>query len=248
MKFLIIEDELVVAEQIEAQLTDLGYEQVTHASNSIQAESTFVEITPDFLIIDIGLKDSPVDGVALCQRLHDIRQTPSIFLSGYSDDATLAKVKSVPYSNFLVKPCSTRQLYVSIDQAIDQISKEKNAIPQCRQGILNDHFFIKANGNIYEKVWIKDLSWVESVRGGVQLFLKSGKSYVLTASLNSFLLQFQHPDLIRVHRSFLINSSLVTGIKDRSFMLEFKNFKKEVPSSQSYWNDIKSRFKVLRSD
>ena len=248
MKILIVEDETLVAEQLQEQLQEIGYQHTEIVANSNKASELFDDYKPDFLIIDIGLKDSPMDGVQLCRQLQLQRRTPAIFLSGYSDQTTLLKVKSVPHANFLVKPCSTRQLYVSIDQAIDQISKQQPTIPQYYQGAHDDHFFVKGSGNIYEKVTVEQLSWIEAVRGGIQLCLANGKNYILTASLNSFLLQFQHPDLVRVHRSYLINRNQLTGIKERSFIMKFKNLSKEIPSSQSYWNEIKKQFKTLRSD
>jgi len=250
LKILVVEDEQLVADQLVIQLSDIGYTQVEIAKNSSQAEKIFQDFSPDFLIVDIGLQNSPKDGIELSSSLLTHHPRPCIFLSGFSDDVTLSRVKAVPHSNYLIKPCSTRQLYVSIDRAVDEFTyhKDKENIPRFFVNPQEDHFYIKASNNAYEKVIVADLQWVESVRGGVELNIKSGKNYMLTASLNSFLLQFQHTALIRVHRSYVINKAQVHSIKDRSFIIKRKNENKLIPCSQSYWNEIKYQFKTLRSD
>ena len=251
MKILVIEDDRLVADQLTEQLSEIGYEQVTIAYESTSALSIFEKLKPDFLILDIGLVDSLLDGVELCKQLHKTRPTPTIFLSGFSDQATLTKVKTVPHSNYLIKPCSTRQLFVSIDRAIDEFAKVQQgaaAISNCYFAQQEDHFYIKGSNSAYERVEVAAINWIETVRGGIELHLKDSKTYMLTASLNSFILQFQHPALVRVHRSYMINRDNVSAIKDRSFILNGSSPKKVIPCSQSYWNEIKSQFKTLRSD
>ena len=251
LKILVIEDDRLVADQLTEQLSEIGYEQVTLAHDSTSAFDIFVNQKPDFLILDIGLVDSPLDGIELCKQLHTTRPTPTIFLSGFSDQATLAKVKTVPHSNYLIKPCSTRQLFVSIDRAIDEFAKVQQgaaAISNCYFTLQENHFYIKGSNSAYERVEVADIKWIETVRGGIELHLSDAKTYMLTASLNSFILQFQHPSLVRVHRSFMINKDNVSAIKDRSFILNGNSPKKIIPCSQSYWNDIKNQFKTLRSD
>lgn len=250
MKILLIEDELLIADQLVSQLNELGYHSITVAADSDKAISAFKKDEHDLLIVDIGLIDSALDGVDTSLRLQEIKSTPCIFLSGFSDQKTLDRVKSVPHSNFLVKPCSSRQLYVSIDRAIDEFSKMlgHEQIPKCYFSQQEEHFYIKGKNNAYERVAVTDVHWIETIRGGIEINLTSGRSYILTASLNSFLLQFQHSSLIRVHRSFLINKKNVSAIKDRSFILNGVAPKKIIPCSQSYWNEIKDQFKTLRSD
>ena len=134
MKILIAEDEQLIADQLIGQLQEIGYSAVDLVANSHDAILHFNKTEPDLVILDIGLRDSKLDGIDLCNQLQTIRPFPCIFLSGFSDDSTLARVKSVPHSDFLVKPCSTRQLYVSIDRAIDNFAEKKsqsNLITAC---------------------------------------------------------------------------------------------------------------------
>ena len=147
MKILIAEDEKLIADQLIGQLNDIGYSAIELVSNSTDAILSFNKTEPDLVILDIGLRDSKLDGIDLSKKLQTIRPFPCIFLSGFSDDATLSRVKSVPHSDFLVKPCSTRQLYVSIDRAIDNFAEEQsdsNQISAC-------HYIPPMTASLYEE-------------------------------------------------------------------------------------------------
>ena len=251
MKILIAEDEKLIADQLIGQLHDIGYSAIELVSNSTDAILSFNKTEPDLVILDIGLRDSKLDGIDLSKKLQTIRPFPCIFLSGFSDDATLSRVKSVPHSDFLVKPCSTRQLYVSIDRAIDNFAEEQsdsNQISACHYIPTNDSFFVRGTNGAYEKVTMKTLQWIESVRGGCEIYVESGKHYMLTASLNSFLLQFQHSSLTRVHRSYVVNRDNVIAHKDKSLIFNIGGVRKNIPCSQAYWAEIKNQFKTLKSD
>lgn len=251
MKILIAEDEKLIADQLIGQLNDIGYSAIELVSNSTDAILCFNKTEPDLVILDIGLRDSKLDGIELSKKLQAIRPFPCIFLSGFSDEVTLSRVKSVAHSDFLIKPCSTRQLYVSIDRAIDNFAENKsitNQLSGCHYIPTNDSFFVRGTNGAYEKVTMKTLQWIESVRGGCEIYVESGKHYMLTASLNSFLLQFQHPSLLRVHRSYVVNRDKVIAHKDKSLIFDINGTTKIIPCSQAYWTEIKNQFKTLKSD
>lgn len=253
LKILLVEDEPLMAEQVLNQLNDLGYKEISLAHSSDSALESYNKVKHDFAILDIGLNNSSKNGIDLSKDLLAIKEIPFIFLSGYSDSSTLAKVKAVSHSNYLIKPCSTRQLFVSIDAAIDQFMTSKTkasqiSSSQCPLYSFDDYFFIKGTNNAYERVDVSDIIWIEAVRGGIEIHLKDDSKYMLTASMSSFILQFNNPNLIRVHRSFMINKNMVRSIQERAFVLVTITGNKVIPCSQSYWSEIKNQFKTLKSD
>jgi len=252
LKILLVEDDLTIADAVIQQLQDIGYKNVIKANNSEKAIEVFKNEEVDFLILDIGLKNSKTDGIDLAKEITNIKTTPIIFLSSYSDKRTLDRVKEVEHANYLVKPCSTRQMFVSIDSTIDRFtinpleSTLKN--PRCPFNQEADHFFLKGKDKAYHKIYIYNILWIEAVRGGIEINLSDGKKEILTASMQSFLLQFQHANLVRVHRSFIINQTKVSSILDKSFTIKTTRISKVIPCSSAYWTKVKSLFKTLKSD
>jgi len=254
MKILLIEDEILMADELKEQLLTIGYSDVIHCINEKEAIEQFSLSRPDLLIVDIGLKGSDLDGIDLAIKLHKIQSVPTIFLSAFSDQSTLERIKSVEFANYLVKPSSTRQLFVSIDLAISSYANNSNLnnninleSPSCPLYARHDHFFIKGVTQAYEKVDVNSVIWIEAVRGGVNV-VTNKKNYMLTASLSSFTEQFVHADLVRVHRSYIINVKKIQSLKEREFILNYNKSTESIPCSKPYWKNVKNQFLKLKSD
>lgn len=250
MKILLVEDEKLVADSIISQLNDLGYSSVAHMDNSVSAQDYYTNHDIDLLIMDIGLAGSPIDGIELASQLMKICKTPLIFLSSYSDEHTLQRVQHVVHSSYLVKPCSSRQLFVSIEGAMSthydpsgatQLGKTNH---QLYQG--DAHFYVKKNTH-YEKVSINDVVYVSSTRGGVVIHTVFGK-YMLTASLASFERQLKHPSLLRLHKSYVVNKNHVVAIGDKEVIIILEGKEVVLPCGTTYIKDFRRSFFKLKSD
>ncbi|MFM2392783.1 MAG: hypothetical protein RLZZ546_765, partial [Bacteroidota bacterium] len=195
MNILLVEDDLVIAKGIYEQLRELGYHNITIRQHSSEVVANIVQDNPDFIIMDIGLSGSNMDGISLAKVLLENKSLPIIFLSAFSDEHTLQRAKEVNHMAYLVKPCSTRQLFVSIENALGSFYKyvpvtQPYQGPSCSLFSGQNHFFAKKNSH-YERVNIDDILWVESTRGGIYIHTIFGK-YMVTATLASFERQVQH--------------------------------------------------------
>lgn len=252
MKILIVEDERLVAEGLASQLLELDYQDLHFASNYNEIPELLNSNKPDIIFMDIGLKNSKLDGIQIAEKINDSHLIPIIFISAYSDDSTLTRIKNIPFSNYLVKPCSTRQLYVTIKNAIeltqtipDKLNHDRS---ECPLFASDNCFYIKSNTSSYIKILVDQILWVKSVRGGIEFHLLNEKTKMLTASMASFIRQFQHPCLIRVHRSYLINKSKVVAIQDKNLIIGNSNFNTTIPVGPNFKNIFNTHFKTLKSD
>lgn len=260
MKILLVEDERLIAEELVGQLQALGYADIDVEHNSEDVEVYMKTSVPDLVIMDIELKGSPLDGIALASRVQKSGEVPIIFLSSYSDHQTLNRSKEVSHAHYLVKPCSTRQLFVTIDACLDSFVSSLSSSdmdsksipmysgPQCPLLTTVDYFFIKNAGSVYEKLYVGEINWVTAVRGGLEIHYGKNRCKMLTASLKSFQDQFPHNDLLRVHRSHIINKQKVMWIADKTLGIALGDKTQTIPVSQSYWNDVNHLFKKLKSD
>lgn len=80
LRVMIVEDEIVLADQLEYALGELGYDVVGIADTSKKALAMAEDTQPDLALIDIHLKDGPT-GVALARRVADISDTRCVFVS-----------------------------------------------------------------------------------------------------------------------------------------------------------------------
>ena len=89
---LVVEDERIVARGIEKQLKGLGYEVAGLASAGKEAVQLAAEVQPDLVLMDIRLSNE-MDGVEAANQIRTWLHIPSVFLTAYSDEATLQRAK-----------------------------------------------------------------------------------------------------------------------------------------------------------
>jgi len=116
-KILIVEDEGIIAMDIRRQLEDFGYEVVATAFSGGQAITLADEHNPDLVLMDIVLKGD-MDGISAAQAISETLRIPVIFLTAYSDPATLHRAQATGAYGYLIKPFRPDELHASIEVAL----------------------------------------------------------------------------------------------------------------------------------
>jgi len=111
---MIVEDERIVAQHLKQQLVGLGYAVEGIASSGVQALSIIERQRPDVVLMDIHI-DGDMDGIETAARIEDI---PVIYMTAYSEDATLERARGTKPFGYLVKPVSERELHATIQMAL----------------------------------------------------------------------------------------------------------------------------------
>lgn len=132
-KVLIIEDEGLIAAEIESTLEMLGYEVCGRAMNGDKALDLFKNTNPDIALLDINIKGS-LSGIDLANVIREKYNFPFVFLTSYSDLETLKEVqKTLPYG-YIVKPFSDKDLRSNLELALYKFQEEKQgSIPNLNQ-------------------------------------------------------------------------------------------------------------------
>lgn len=116
-KILIVEDEGVVALDLQDRLESLGYTIIGSADTAKSALKLAAKYSPDLVLMDIVLKGEK-DGIDAARQIHDLFGIPVVFITAYADEKTLLRAKnSYPYG-YIVKPFTTQMLHSNIEMAI----------------------------------------------------------------------------------------------------------------------------------
>ena len=127
-KILIVEDEVLIAEDIKDSLIELGYDVAEVCYNSEDALEYLYKHTPDFIILDINIRGTK-DGIQVAEVIKEKYDIPFIFLSSLSDSETLDRAKRTQPKGYLVKPFKPKDLLTTIEMAIynhAQYLRQKN--------------------------------------------------------------------------------------------------------------------------
>ncbi len=116
-KILIVEDEQVVAVDIESQLERLGYRVVGTAASGEEACRKAAELEPDLVLMDVRIEGS-LDGIEAASRIRRAREIPIVFLTAYTDVGTLERAKRIEPYGYVVKPFAQRDLEATIRVAL----------------------------------------------------------------------------------------------------------------------------------
>ncbi len=112
-KILIVEDESIIALDIENMLKGLGYSVPAVLNRGEDAVKKSEEIEPDLVLMDINLKGT-MDGVKAAEIIHTRLNIPVIYLTAYSDNETLQRAtKTNPYG-YIPKPIDCLELHTLI--------------------------------------------------------------------------------------------------------------------------------------
>ncbi|NLF09972.1 MAG: sigma-54-dependent Fis family transcriptional regulator [Pirellulaceae bacterium] len=116
-KILIVEDEQIVAVDIENALQRLGYQVAGMAGSAEEACRIVAESDPDLVLMDVRI-DGPLDGIDAARRIHQTSDVPIVFLTAYTDEETLDRAKDIEPYGYLVKPFAERDLQAAIEVAL----------------------------------------------------------------------------------------------------------------------------------
>ena len=114
---LIVEDETVIARELESMLAALGYE-VMGFTLSGEAALRFLDLRkPNLVLMDIVLQGE-MDGVETATAIRGRWSIPVVYVTGYADAATIDRVKRTEPYGYILKPFSEEDLKVTIELAL----------------------------------------------------------------------------------------------------------------------------------
>lgn len=243
IKILIVEDELIIAEDMASMLEKMGYEVTGNAMDADEAIDLLNISKPDLILLDINLGGKK-DGITLAGEINEKYQVPFIFTTSYTDGATIERAKKVSPINYLVKPYKPEQLYTAIEIAMFNIAKqhEKTAVVSAENEeglIIKDALFIKEKYR-YTKINIADILWIKAEGNYLELHLAQKKE-LIRATLGSFLERLNRKNFFRTHKSYAVNLDHLSKFEPASITI----LNTEIPISKNYADDLVKRLNVI---
>ncbi len=116
-KILVVDDDRLVLATVMHGLNSAGYE-VIDADNGDDAILLARQHKPDLALLDIRMDGK--SGFDVAEYLREVGHTPFVFLSAFSDEATVAKVTQLGALAYLIKPLEVGQIVPTVDAAFER--------------------------------------------------------------------------------------------------------------------------------
>lgn len=234
IKVLIVEDEVLVAEDLADFLQENGF----HICGiAISAEECFRAIKrerPDILLIDIYLKGEK-KGTEIASLLNENEGIPFIFLTANTDQTTIQNALAQRPGAYISKPFSKEDVKIAIELVCQKYNTQviKGGI---QTNNYSNYIFIK-EGALYKRIDINTILYIEA-KGSYSTIVTPVKSYTLSYNLNHFSSQVQGHSFKKVHRSFIVNIKNVEAFDNNSLIIG----ERTIPVSKQHQREIMKLF------
>lgn len=114
---LVVEDESIVAMDIQSMLELLGYTVLDTVSTGIAAIRKTAELRPDLVLMDIRLRGD-MDGIEAAGQIRTRFHVPIIYLTAYADDEAVQRARLTEPFGYILKPFGEKELHVTIEMAL----------------------------------------------------------------------------------------------------------------------------------
>jgi diguanylate cyclase (GGDEF)-like protein len=138
---LLVEDEAIIALDLEESLLRNGYRLAGHATSGEEAITLAAERAPDIVIMDVDLPGR-IDGVEAARQIRKRKPVPVVFLTGLSDSSTFKRAIETEPFGYLAKPFREVELRSAIEVAIRrhraEMAMRQNGASWQRQSMLDE--------------------------------------------------------------------------------------------------------------
>ncbi len=154
-RILIVEDEMIVAQDIRHAVEACGYTVVAVIHSGEEAIEWAAKSHPDLVLMDIML-EKDMDGLEAAEKIHSSLDIPIIFLTAYANDQTLQSAKISEPFGYLIKPFIERELKATLEIAFykheleQELRNSKKKYKNIFENIQDVYFEVDMNGNILE--------------------------------------------------------------------------------------------------
>ncbi len=227
IRILIVEDNVIIADDMQSMLEEIGYEIVDNVIVYEQAVEVLKNNQVDLVLIDIILA-SDKTGIDLGKHIRDNYDIPFIFVTSNSDRATVENAKTVKPNGYLVKPFEQQDLYTSIEIALSNFTygTNKNAngsvneseedVPMSNS-VLKDSIFVKKQ-HLYYRIQFGDIQFIKA--DNVYLEVNTvDKKFLVRSPLKDYLEKLPKNKFYRAHKSYIVNVDHIDAINSKDIMI-----------------------------
>ncbi|OEK01271.1 hypothetical protein BFP97_06985 [Roseivirga sp. 4D4] len=224
MKALIIDDELYVHRSLKKLISHVAkdVEILGTSTGVLEGLNMIKEFNPDLIFLDIQMEDGT--GFDLLSKIKG--HCPyTIFITAHDEHALEAfNFSAVDY---IVKPVETTRLQEAIDKARE---RHKSGLFQLQLDNLQSHvgqnqrksrIVLRDLNNVYA-LDIEEILWLSAEGSYTGFHLTNGETLMISKNLKEYEQMLSGFSFFRIHRSFLVNSDLVTRYDKNENALIFK--------------------------
>lgn len=245
---LIVEDESIIAKDIQNSIKKLGYAVAGTCSSGEDAVIAAEEKRPDIVLMDIMLKGE-LGGIAAAEEIRSKFNIPVIYLTAYADDATLSKAKITEPYGYIIKPFKEIDIYTSVEMALHKHEKETDVKKERdflysvveKGGESKGIIFVKSNFRLV-KIKTEDVFLVDALKDYVIVNTVNAR-YTIHSTMKDIEKKLPASEFVRIHRSHIVRIDKIIAIDHNNLILE--HHKDPLPIGASYKEALVNKINLI---
>jgi|JI10StandDraft_1071094.scaffolds.fasta_scaffold03959_2 diguanylate cyclase (GGDEF)-like protein/PAS domain S-box-containing protein len=205
-RVLIVEDEALIARDIQHRVREMGYQADWVATTGEDALALAGEISPQMVLMDLKLGKG-IDGVQTTEMLRATCDVPVIYLTAFYDAETIERAKQTAPAGYLVKPFATRELRIAIEIALHRHEIQSNFTDAC-------HCLATTIASIGDGIIATDArGYIEIANRAAAMLLGQGSSELVGKKIgDAFHIRLIPSHLTALHLTDPVSELLTTGV------------------------------------
>lgn len=224
-KILIVEDEVLIAEDLSDLLRSFGISEIDMAHDKPTALNKIEAFQPDLILLDIRM-ESELTGIQIAEIINTQYKKPFIFITAHSDMQMLQTIlKTIP-AGYITKPIKKADLYANV-----LLMSKKLKLQSPKQIIIKD-------GTKNVLIDFNDLLYIES-EGNYIVIHTTHKKHALRQNMDSIMVQLDNDIFYRVQRSYVVNIKKISSYSRKDLTINGI----VIPISKNVIDDFENKMK-----
>ena len=228
LRCLLIDDEPPALKVLARYISSInGLEIVGQCRNAIEALDILHQKTVDVIFLDIKMPR-----IIGTEFLKNLSHPPKvIFVTAYREYAVDGfELDAVDY---LVKPVSFERFFKAITKLNRLMGKETSSVSTGEASNSAAFVYLKVDKDM-KKIFVNEIEYIESWKDYVMVFLTGDKHFLVKQSITAFENLLSEHMFLRIHRSYMVSLSKLTGYNALSVQLASK----EIPIGRLYKQSV----------
>jgi two-component system LytT family response regulator len=226
IKCIIVDDEQHAIDILVHYVSQTPFlELVGSTTNPIEALQLVTGKKADLVFLDIQMPE--LTGIEFIQAIHGTARV--ILTTAYSEFALQGYELDVV--DYLLKPIRLPR-FLSAVQKVAKLMNESSAESAKEESIEDDYIFVKteSKGKLL-KINLEDIDYIEGMKNYVAIY-RNGQKTLVYASMKEIEERLPGREFLRVHKSYIIPISRITGIEGN--LVRLKNVAAEILIGENY--------------
>ena len=241
IKILVVEDEVIIADDLGSILQDFGYTVTDFAVSYTEGVALLAREKPDLVLLDITIRGEK-DGVDLAQFINENYRIPFVFLTSHGDKATIERAKATSPYGYLIKPFEADDVFAAIEMALGRFAAYAEVPREEETPFFLDNAIFVRHKSVFQKVSFDDILFLEADNNYTKI-CTTKQVFMLRNTLKSVGEKLPKY-FFRSHKSFIINCKNIVNFDNSTVYFG----EKYVPVGRGFSEELMQRFNVLSSD